>query len=63
MEPDLKKNACAIEPFRIFVCHAPEDEESLLEFKKHLAPTCRQGRVELWSYLDVNFFREPCGAD
>lgn len=42
----------------IFCCYAREDQDLLLELKKHLSPLQREGRIILWADTDINAGKE-----
>lgn len=42
-----------ITPLEVFCCYAREDQEMLVKLKKHLAPLVRQGKITIWSDVDL----------
>jgi hypothetical protein len=43
-----------ITPLEVFCCYAREDQEMLVKLKKHLAPLVRQGKITIWSDVDLS---------
>lgn len=41
-------------PLEVFCCYAREDQEMLMQLKKHLTPLERQGQIVVWSDTNLN---------
>jgi hypothetical protein len=41
-------------PLKVFCCYAREDQEMLVQLKKHLALLKRQGKITIWSDTNLN---------
>jgi hypothetical protein len=43
-----------IASIEVFFCYAREDQQFLLELRKHLTPLQRKGRITLWADVDIH---------